>query len=548
MIEENERISSSHSPDDGSPTSTAVESKREEDTDYDSPIDNVEPKAGRPPISLPREIAFVFTVCTAQLMTQAGLGQAIAPLRIIGASFGVDNDPAQLAWFPAAYSLTVGTFILIAGRLGDLYGHKRLFVIGYLWFGLWSLIAGFAVYSGPILFACCRAFQGIGPALLLPNGIAILGTTYEPGVRKAMVFSAFGALAPSGFIVGALFSSLFAEFVWWPWAYWVMGIFCFLFAIASILLIPYTQPPQPFDNSQSIWLRTDVAGCLTGVSGLVLVNFAWNRAPAVGWSEPYVYVLLIVGLVFLVIFGQIEKRTKFPLVPIASMTADIGFIFACVACGWAAFGIWLYYSWQFVEKLRGVSPLLTTAQFSPAAITGFIAAITTGLVFTRVTGSVLMIIALTAFSVGPILLATAPIDQTYWAQLFVAIIVMPFGMYAVHSAALSYHGTNEYRDISFPVATLLLSNAMPREHQGLSASLVATIINYSLSLALGFAGTVEVHVNDGGNDLLRGYRGAWYLSIGMSVLGIVLAMFYGLYEHRKSKKTKTDSPSSTEDK
>lgn len=141
----------------------------------------------------------------AQLMTQAGLGQAIAPLRIIGASFGVDDDPAQLAWFPAAYSLTVGTFILIAGRLGDLYGHKRLFVAGFLWFGLWSVIAGFAVYSGPILFDCCRAFQGIGPAFLLPNGIAILGTTYEPGVRKAMVFSAFGAMAPSGFVVGALF-------------------------------------------------------------------------------------------------------------------------------------------------------------------------------------------------------------------------------------------------------------------------------------------------------------------------------------------------------
>jgi MFS family permease len=120
----------------------------------------------------------------AQLMTQAGLGQVIAPLRVTEASFGVDKDAAQLSWLPAAYSLTVGTFILIAGRLGDLYGHKRLFVAGFFWFGLWSLLAGFAVYSGPMLFECCTAFQGIGPAFLLPNGIAILGTTYEPGVGK----------------------------------------------------------------------------------------------------------------------------------------------------------------------------------------------------------------------------------------------------------------------------------------------------------------------------------------------------------------------------
>jgi hypothetical protein len=69
---------------------------------------------------------------------------------------------------------------------------------------------------------------------------------------------------------------------------------------------------------------------------------------------------------------------------------------------------------------------------------------------------------------------------------------------------------------------------MPREHQGVSASLIATIVNYSISLGLGLGVTVEVHVNDGGKDILRGYRGAWYLATGLSRLGIVLAMFYGL--------------------
>jgi hypothetical protein len=101
--------------------------------------------------------------------------------------------------------------------------------------------------------------------------------------------------------------------------------------------------------------------------------------------------------------------------------------------------------------------------------------------------------------------------------------------------------------MSFPAATLLLSNAMPREHQGVSASLVATIVNYSISLGLGLRGTVEVHVNNGGKGLLRGYRGAWYLAIGLSGLGIVLAMFYGLQEHRKSRKTKKDATNSAEE-
>ena len=144
------------------------------------------------PKSLVREAAFVFILCMAQFMTQAALAQAIVPARIIGASFGTTN-PGERSWFPAAYSLTVGTFILIAGRLGDLFGHKKLFIMGFAWFGLWSLLAGFSVYSNKIFFDCCRAFQGIGCAFTLPNALAILGRSYKPGKRKQMVFSILGA-------------------------------------------------------------------------------------------------------------------------------------------------------------------------------------------------------------------------------------------------------------------------------------------------------------------------------------------------------------------
>lgn len=122
----------------------------------------------------------------AQLMTQAGLGNTLAILHIIGDSFNVSN-PGELAWLIAGYSLTVGSFILIAGRLGDVFGYKRMYVFGFIWYGLWSLVAGLSVWSNHVLFTFCRALQGIGPAILLPNGLAILGATYAPGKRKNMV-------------------------------------------------------------------------------------------------------------------------------------------------------------------------------------------------------------------------------------------------------------------------------------------------------------------------------------------------------------------------
>jgi MFS family permease len=163
-----------------------------------------------PPKALSQEIPFVGVVCMAQFMTQAGLSMSIAPVHIIGRTFGTSN-PAEPSWFADAYSLTVGTFILVAGRLGDVYGHRRLFVLGFSWFSLWSLLAGFSVWSNKIFFDCCRALQGIGPAMLLPNAITILGRTCPPGFRIEMILaSSLAATAPGGFIVGGVFSSIVA--------------------------------------------------------------------------------------------------------------------------------------------------------------------------------------------------------------------------------------------------------------------------------------------------------------------------------------------------
>ncbi len=149
-------------------------------------------------MSLAREIVFVSVICCAQLLTQVGLGQTIAPLQIIADSFEV-TDPGQKSWFVAAYPLTVGTFILIAGRLEDSFGHKNLLVIGYFWFGLWSLLTGVTVYShSHVFFEVCRAMGAIGPVMMLPNAKATSGSVYPPGRRKEMIFSFFALAAPDG--------------------------------------------------------------------------------------------------------------------------------------------------------------------------------------------------------------------------------------------------------------------------------------------------------------------------------------------------------------
>ncbi|KAI6914629.1 MFS general substrate transporter [Hortaea werneckii] len=426
---------------DGSPANSDGE-KAEQPTE--------EPEAAT--FSAIHEIAFIFMICMAQFLALAGLAQSIAPLGIIGRSFGV-RDEGELSWYPAAFSLTVGTFILPAGRLGDMYGHRNLYVIGFAWYAIWSVIAGVAVYSGDVLFSIARAFQGIGCSLLVPNALAIVGCTYGASPKKNMIFALFGAAAPTGWVVGAVFSSIFAQLAWWPWGYWVLAFVC-----AGMIPLAYLIIPS--DETHPVSIRDfDFLGCVTGVSGLILFNFAWNQAAVVGWPTVYTYVLLIVGLLLLAAFAIVESRfSEHPLVPLNGFKGEAALALGVIAAGWGSFGIWVFYLWRFIEN---------------------------------------------------ILIATAPVGQIYWAQTFVSIIIMPWGM-----------------DMSFPSGTIVLSNNTPRHDQGIASSLVNTTVNYSISLALGIAGTVVRNINPSGTDTLAGYRGAWYLGIGLDGLAVLIALYF----------------------
>ncbi|KAL4868979.1 hypothetical protein BDV12DRAFT_208859 [Aspergillus spectabilis] len=458
--------------------------------------------------SLPREITFVIIVCMSQFITQANVGICLSPLDIVGDDFGI-SEPGELAWFLAGYSLTVGTFILVFGRCGDLFGYHRMFIIGFIWLAIWSLVAGLSVYSNHILFIFARVLQGLGPAMLLPNGLALLGATYAPGKKKDMIFALFGATAPNGAIIGAVFAALFSQLAWWPWTYWSMAIVSVVCAGIGYLVIAPIRHSKPTDN---LFLSLDIPGAFTGITGLVLVNIAWNQAPTVSWAEPYVIVLLILGALFLTAFFVIEfKYAKHPLIPFHAFSPDVSFVLACVATGWGCFGTWIFYSWRFLIDIRGVTPLLASAQFIPPGISGLIAAFVTGYLMSRIRPAWIMCMSLSAFTLGTVFITIAPVHQTYWALTFVSLIVIPWGM-----------------DMSFPAATLMLSNAVKREHQGLAASLVTTVVNYSISLSLGFAGTIESQVTTGGtaSERLKGYRGALYFAIGLGGLGMGISVVY----------------------
>lgn len=448
----------SHSIDSGvlEKKSTDIDDTNGQTQDAEQPDAAQDPGAS---FSKVHEIFFIITICMAQFLSLVGLAQSIAPLQIIGQSFGV-SDPGRLSWYPAAFSLTVGTFILPAGRLGDMYGHRNIYIIGLVWYAVFSMVAGVSVFSGDILFSVARGLQGIGPALLVPNALALVGRTYPASDKKNMIFALFGAAAPTGWVMGAVFSSILAQLAWWPWAFWAL-------AIVLVIMIPIALFIIPKDEVKSVSASDfDFLGCISGVSGLVLFNFAWNQAAVVGWTTVYTYVLLIVGILSLCIFAYVELRVaKHPLVPLHSLTGEAALALGVIAAGWGSFGIWVYYLWQLIEVLRNYSALAACAQNVPVAVSGLLASVATGFLLSKTKVTYVLLLATLFFLTGQILIATAPLEQTYWAQTFVSIIIMPWGM-----------------DMSFPSAAGILSNSMAKEHQGVAASLINTVLNYSSTL------------------------------------------------------------------
>lgn len=287
-----------------------------------------------------------------------------------------------------------------------------------------------------------------------------------------------------------------------------MGFACLLLGAAAVFTIPST--PTKFKDNRGL----DWPGFILGVIGLVLVNVAWDQGPTVGWETPYVEILLIIGFLAIVAFVAMEKRAARPLVPINALNWHIVFVLEAIFMGWSSFGIWLYYLWQFLEKLRNVPPLLATAQNRPSVVSGFVASVTTGLVINRVGVPVIMVLAMVAFLVANILVATMPLHQIYWTQTLFSAIIVPWGM-----------------GMSFPAAMMMLSAAVPREHQGIAASLLLTTNNYAISIGLGIAGTILRYTIDD-MDLFAMCRNGWYVAVGLRSLGVIISVGSLFYQRR----------------
>jgi len=242
-------------------------------------------------------------VCAAFFMTILDVSIVNVALPSIGTSLHFSQ--VNLQWVITAYAITYGGFLLLAGRLADLYGRRRVFMIGVVIFTVASLFCGLA-WSESVLIAS-RAVQGLGAAVITPSALSIVMTTFEEGAERNKALGIWGALGGGGAAVGVLAGGVLTTYLSWRWIFFVnipVG------ALAFVL-----TPRVVRESRAEVRKALDIAGAFTVTVGLALLVYAVSKAPDHGWSSGWTLSRLAVAVVLLLAFVGIESRSRDPLMP-----------------------------------------------------------------------------------------------------------------------------------------------------------------------------------------------------------------------------------------
>lgn len=299
------------------------------------------PNRPRPPrfSSTWKEIAFVSSIATSQLLTEYFLGGFTILLPTVAMDLNIAST--STTWPASVSSMTIAAFLLPFGRLADMWGGPWVYLAGLTWFAMISLAIGFA--SNDIVLIVLRAFQGLGPAAYLPAGLQLLGNAYGPGPRKNLVFFIYGGMASFGFFVGMFFAGICGEFMNWRWYFWLGTVLAAALVAVSIVAIPRRPRTTEADEVIMDWWGSGFMA-----SGLILTLFAitYSSHAHDGWRSPYTLIAFLLGMGSLAITFYVEGWVaQQPLLPFdlfassGTLPFTIGLLFA-----YGPLGIYLLYA------------------------------------------------------------------------------------------------------------------------------------------------------------------------------------------------------------
>jgi EmrB/QacA subfamily drug resistance transporter len=347
----------------------------------------------------------------------------------------------SLAWVVNAYLLTFGGFLLLGGRLGDLFGHRRLFLSGIALFTLASLACGLSTSQGFLIGA--RAVQGLGGAVVSAVALSLLMLLFQDPMERTKAMGFFGFVMAGGGSIGVLLGGVLTDALSWHWIFLVnipVGILVFS------LCLPLLPGDRPASEGRG---RVDGWGAVTVTAALITAVYAIVNGNDKGWLSVQTLGLLAVAVVVFAAFIVIELRVASPLVPLSIFRKRNVSVANGVGVLWAAgmFG-WFFFAAQYLGLVLGYDPLQVGLAFLPANI--IMGAFSLGLsarLVMRYGTRIPIAVGMGLVTFGLLLFARAPVDANFWVDVLPAMILLGVGvgmaMNPVLMAAMSDVGPEE---------------------------------------------------------------------------------------------------------
>src|SRR3954447_21261940 len=350
-------------------------------------------------------------------------------------SIGEDLNFSQdnLSWVVNAYVLVFGGFLLLGGRVADLFGRRRVFVGGLVLFGLASLLGGLSTNEGQLIAA--RALQGLGAALLSPAALAILTTTFSEGAERNRALGVWGAVAGSGGAVGVLLGGILTDALGWEWVLFVNVPI----AIGAAMLAPVLLGES---RAETLPRRFDVLGAVSVTGGLSALVYALVDANRAGWGSTQTVGLLALSVVLIALFVVTELRSTHPLVPFRIFRSPTltGSNVSGLLIGASLFSMFFFIS-LYMQQVLGYDALKAGLSYLPLAVTIIISAAIAGQLVTRIGFKPVLVTGLGFVAPGLVWFAQVPVDGTYLANILgpslLAAVGLGFGFVSVTLGAVS---------------------------------------------------------------------------------------------------------------
>ena len=367
------------------------------------------------------------TVALAQLMVVLDATVVNIALPSAQADLGFSNGDRQ--WIVTAYSLAFGSLLLLGGRLSDLMGRKRTFIIGLIGFAGASALGG-AAGSFEMLVGA-RALQGAFGALLAPTALAVLTTTFTIAKERARAFGVFGAIAGAGGAVGLLLGGVLTEYFSWRWNLYINVPIAMIAIVGAVVFVDHVERTGPRP-------KLDIPGTVLVSGALFGLVYGFSNAETDGWSSPLTWGMLLAAVVLMIAFVLWQRRTPNPLLPLAIvLDRNRGAAYSSVLIAAVGmFGIFLFVTYYLQTSLH-YSPIQTGLAFLPMIGMLVVSAqLSTNIFVPRFGPKVMVPIGMTIAAAGMVYLTRLDLTSTYAANVLPPLMILGIGMGSIMPAAI----------------------------------------------------------------------------------------------------------------